>query len=355
MNDPGTESQESEPGQDSTGEQTQAEPTPAGAATTATPTAGEPLHPKPATPLPEKSGSGPSELVRRLFTAAILIPLVLWVIFEGGLAYLGVVALFSLIAQREFYGLIEDKGARPLVLPGLAFGLAVILVAYWGNEYHATLFLTASLFVMMFAQVRKAEITEALGSISGTFFGVFYVAWLLSHAVVLRFFHRAATSHYDASSVESLGIAPESGIFFMIYVLAVVIGCDAGAYFAGRAYGRRKLAPAISPNKSVEGAIGGVLFGMLCGLVAMLIFDLTWPDLSYGFKWHMALSFGLVLSLVGIMGDLVESLLKRDADVKDAGSLLPGMGGVLDRIDAPLLAIPIMYYMLLGWLFIQLG
>ena len=314
----------------------------------------EPLHPRPPTPIVAKSKSGPSELARRIFTAIILIPLVLWVIAEGGLIYLATVATFSLIAQREFYGLIEDKGARPLVGLGLGFGLAVILVAYWGSEYHATLFLTLSLFVMMLAQLRKAEISESLASISGTFFGVFYVAWLLSHAVVLRFFYRAAVSHYDAERVQALGFTPECGAFFMVYVLATVIGCDAGAYFAGRSFGRRKLAPAISPNKSVEGALGGVLFGMVCGLVSKLLFDQLWPELSAAFPWYLALGFAVVISMVGIMGDLVESLLKRDAKVKDAGALLPGMGGVLDRIDAPLLAIPAMYYLLLGYIFVEL-
>ena len=83
--------------------------------------------------------------------------------------------------------------------------------------------------------------------------------------------------------------------------------------------------------------------------------DLAWPDLSRVLPWSLAILFGVVLSLAGIVGDLVESLLKRDAHVKDAGALLPGMGGVLDRIDAPLLAIPLMYYMLLGYLFLRLA
>lgn len=315
----------------------------------------EPLHPQPATPLPEKnSAKGPSELVRRIFTAILLIPAVFYVIALGGPVYLAVVALFTVIAQREFYGLIEDKGAQPLVGLGLGFGLAVTAVAYLGTEYHATLLLTFSLLAMMLAQLRKAEITEALASISGTFFGVFYVAWLLSHAVVLRNFHGALTSKYNAADVTALGIAPESGAFYMAYVLTVVVGCDAGAYFAGRAYGRRKLAPAISPNKSVEGAIGGVFAGMACGLIIKWIFDSVWPELSMGFPWYLALAFAFVLSLVGIMGDLVESLLKRDAKVKDTGALLPGMGGVLDRIDAPLLAIPVMYYLMLGFAFVRM-
>jgi phosphatidate cytidylyltransferase len=317
----------------------------------------EPLHPRPATPVPEEvTKKGPSELTRRIFTAVILIPTVIYVIWHGGWLYLAVVALFSLIAQREFYGLIEDKGAQPFVALGLGFGVAVNLVAYLGTEYHATLLLTASLLVMMVAQLQKRQITEALANISGTFFGVFYVAWLLSHAVVLRFFDNTLSLKYRfaGGDVASLGIAPDCGIFFMIFVLAVVVACDAGAYFAGRAWGRRKLAPTISPNKSVEGALGGVLAGTLFGLLTKLLFDLQWPALSQAFPWYLAVAFGLVLSVVGIVGDLVESLLKRDADVKDAGALLPGMGGVLDRIDAPLLAIPVMYYMLLGWVFWQL-
>jgi phosphatidate cytidylyltransferase len=314
----------------------------------------EPLHPLPATPLPDEPTKGPSELVLRIITAAFLIPSVLYVIAIGGPIYLAVVALFCLIAQREFYGLIEDKGAQPLVGLGLGFGLAVTIVAYLGTEYHATLLLTFSLLAMMLAQLRKAEITEALASISGTFFGVFYVAWLLSHAVVLRFFHAAIVSKYGRFEADALGIAPDSGAFYMAYVLTVVVACDAGAYFAGRAFGRRKLAPEISPNKSVEGAIGGVFGGMIFGLLIKLLFDTVWPELSAGFPWVLAAAFAIVLSLVGIMGDLVESLLKRDAKVKDTGALLPGMGGVLDRIDAPLLAIPVMYYLMLGYVYVRL-
>ncbi|MBW2273107.1 MAG: CDP-archaeol synthase [Deltaproteobacteria bacterium] len=320
------------------------------------PAPGEPFHPKPATAVPERpEKKGLSELSRRLLTAAVLVPAVIYIIIFGGLVYLATVALFTLIGQREFYGMIEDKGAHPLVGVGLGFGLAVTVVAYVGNEYHATLLLTASLLVLMVAQLRKARIEEALASISGTFFGVFYVGWLLSHAVVLRFFYGSVASKYDADDVALLELAPESGVFFMIYTLAVVVCCDAGAYFAGRAWGRRKLAPEISPNKSVEGALGGVVVGTLAGVVAKLVFDFFWPELSAMISIEAAAVFGVVLSMVGIVGDLVESLLKRDAAVKDTGALLPGMGGVLDRIDAPLLAIPVMYYMLLGYVFIQVG
>jgi phosphatidate cytidylyltransferase len=294
-----------------------------------------------------------SDLAQRLLTAAVLIPFVLWAIAQGGLVYLVIVMGIGLLAQHEFYGLIEDKGARPIQSVGLGFGAAVILVAYFGNEYHAMLLMTATLLVLMVAQLGKNEITEAMASISGTFFGVFYVAWLLSHAVLLRKIDEAAASHADPAFLVTLGLGPESGTFFMVFTLVTIVACDAGAYFAGRAWGRRKLAPKISPNKSVEGALGGVIFGVLCAMATKLVFDNVWPDLSRALPGSTALFFALVLCGVGIIGDLVESLLKRDAEVKDTGALLPGMGGVLDRVDAPLLGLPTMYYLMLAYIWLQ--
>jgi len=316
----------------------------------------EPVHPRPPSPLPEpRPRKRGNELALRLVTAAVLVPLVVWLIVLGGIAYLVAVTLFVLLAQREFYTLIEEKGAHPLVALGLTTGAALPVVAFVGNEYHATILMTASLLGLMVAQLRKARIGEALASISGTFFGVFYVGWLLSHAVVLRRFYQAASSKYSAEDLLFLGLSPDAGIFFVIFTLTVVILCDAGAYFAGRAYGRRKLAPRVSPGKTVEGALGGVLAGGLAGVACKLVFDARWPDLSAALPWEAVIPLALVLAVVGVMGDLVESLLKRDARVKDAGGLLPGMGGVLDRIDSPLLAIPVAYYLLLGYLFVRVG
>ena len=314
----------------------------------------EPFHALPADPIVETPKKETSELTRRLLTAAVLIPLVLWIIALGGIPYLITVMVFALIAQREFYRLIEDKGAAPLDALGLIFGGAIAVVAYIGNEYHATILLTASLLGLMVAQLRKARIQESLASISGTFFGVFYVSWLLSHAIVLRHFFEAAQAKYPYEGLLTLGFHPDSGIFFMVFVLVCVVLCDTGAYFAGRAYGRRKLAPKVSPGKTVEGALGGLIMGCIGGAAAKFVFDLAWPSMSAALPWRFVLPFALMLAVAGIVGDLVESMLKRDAEVKDAGGILPGMGGVLDRIDAPLLAIPLMYYMLLGYLFLTL-
>jgi phosphatidate cytidylyltransferase len=315
----------------------------------------EPLHPRPATPIQPPRRRARSDLPARLVTAALLVPAVIYLVVLGGLPYLATVIAFVLLGQRELYRLIEEKGGHPLVAYGLAGGAALPVVAYVGSEYHATILMTATLLAVMIRQVGKAQIAEALVSISGTFFGVFYVGWLLSHAVVLRNFHAVAVDKYGPAATERLGIVPETGIFLVIFCLTAVALCDAGAYFAGRAYGRRRLAPTISPGKSVEGAIGGLLAGTLGSLAAKAVFDLFWPELSRPLGWRAAAATGLVVSVAGMIGDLVESLLKRDAHTKDSGQLLPGMGGVMDRIDSPLLGIPVMYYLMLFTVFLEAG
>ncbi len=311
----------------------------------------EPIHPREPTPISPKPKA--SDLPRRLLTAAFLIPGVLYVISLGGLAYLATIVVIILLGLREFYQLIEDKGAHPLVGFGLVAGAALPVVAYVGNEYHATILMTAVLLFVMVAQLGKSQITEALESISGTFFGIFYVGWLLTHAIVLRNFHDVAVAKWGAEAAAYLH--PDAGAYYMVFVLACVVGCDAGSYFAGRAYGKRKLAPKVSPGKTIEGSIGGVLFGAICGLGTKQFFDFFWPELSTGFGWVAAGLIGFSLSMVAVLGDLVESLLKRDAKVKDTGSLLPGMGGILDRTDSSQLGIPVMYYLLLAHTYLRMG
>jgi phosphatidate cytidylyltransferase len=318
------------------------------------PQASEPLHPLPPSPAPPPRPASPHrELALRLATAAVLVPSVLYAIAQGGLWVLLAVIGLVLLGIREFYQLIEAKGAQPLWGFGLVAGGLLPVVAYFGNEYHATILMTAVLLAVMVAQVGKAQITEALASISGTFFGVFYVGWLLTHAVPLRGFHRVVQAKWgpDAAAL----FDPDSGAFFLVFALTAVVLCDAGAYFAGRAWGRRKLAPKISPGKTVEGALGGIVAGTAAALLCKGVFDLAWPALSRPMPWALAAPLGLVLSVAGLVGDLVESLLKRDAALKDAGHLLPGMGGVLDRIDSALLAIPVMYYLLLGTTYLSAG
>ncbi len=323
------------------------ESTPAGP----TPSNTQPVRPQPPTENVRKPSRSHSDLPGRLVTAAVLVPVASYVVVKGDLWLLGAIMALVLLGQREFYRLIEDKGAQPLVTFGMSAAMALCLIQYLGTEYQANLLMTATLLFVLVAQLGKAQITEALASISGTFFGVFYVGWLLSHAISLRSFYDAILLRYGAQTATSVGIAPDCGIFLMFFTLFVVVWCDAAAYFGGRAYGRRKLAPAISPGKSVEGAIAGVIGGLLGAIVCKGGFDLFWPEQSTALSWLATGVLALLLSAAGIIGDLIESLLKRDADVKDAGHLLPGTGGVLDRIDSFLLAIPVMYYAMLFYVF----
>jgi len=308
---------------------------------------GPPSAPHPLRPSPrpdEPTAWKPSNLQLRLITAAVLVPAVIGACWNGGWTYVGVVIAFILFGLREFYGLISAKGATPHRLLGYIAAASLPVIAYIGDASIATSALTATLLSLMVFQLRKQEIREAIASVSETFFGVIYVGWLLSYAVSVRFISVELERRFGAP------VDPEVGFFFMVLCLAAVVCSDAGAYFVGRSYGRHKLAPAISPNKSVEGAVGGVFTGGFMALVIKAVFALFFPSqLSSELTWAAALLFGMVLAAVAVVGDLIESLLKRDAALKDAGDLLPGVGGVLDRIDSALLGIPVMYYLLLAY------
>jgi phosphatidate cytidylyltransferase len=292
-----------------------------------------------------------TNLQERLITAGILIPLVCGVIALGGWWLLLAIEIITAIAIIEFYQLIEAKGAVPVRGVGTAAALALPLVAFIGSEYLATLLLSAVLLGLMIAQLRKKEISESLASISETFFGVFYVGWLLSHAIVLREFQNSVAGRWGGAVARQLD--PDAGAFYLFFAIGVVIAGDAGAYFAGRKFGHTPLAPAVSPKKTIEGAYGAIAGGIAMGMLTKGAFDLVAGHLSKDLSWGFALFLCPVLAAVGILGDLVESLLKRDARVKDTGTLLPGTGGVLDRIDSNLLGIPVMYYFLLAYTYLS--
>jgi phosphatidate cytidylyltransferase len=309
----------------------------------------EPIHPLPPTPdgAPRRRAG---ELALRLVTAGLLIPPIIWVILEGGLWVLATVVVITLLGVNEFYHLIEAKGAEPLRGVGTLAAVSLPVVSYLGSDYAATVLMSFLLLGLMVAQLGKAQIKESLASISGTFFGVFYVGWLLSHAVALRGFHDVVQGRWGSEAV--VGMHPDAGAFYLLFAISSVIAGDVGAYFVGRKYGKRKLAPRVSPGKTVEGAFGAIAGGLVVGLACKAIFDGFLPELSAQLGWLACAVLAPLLAGVGIVGDLVESLLKRDAQVKDTGTLLPGTGGVLDRIDSNLLGIPVLYYLLLAHTFL---
>jgi len=313
-----------------------------------------PIRPRPSTPIQQRRRRWfATNLQLRLLTAAVLIPVVTYMIYKGGYWVLATVVVITAMGLSEFYQLIEAKGAHPLRGFGIIAGASLPVVAFVGSEYHTTILMSAVLLGVMVAQLGKARIADSLASISGTFFGIFYVGWLLSHAVVLRDFHRVVEGKWGEAAVA--GLLPEIGFFYLYFSIAIVIAGDAGAYFAGRAYGRHKLAPKISPAKTVEGAVGAVIAGVGAGFACKAAFEILIPGVTAQLGWVVCGVLGVILAVVGIVGDLVESLLKRDAAVKDTGILLPGTGGILDRIDSSLLAIPVMYYLMLAYTYFWVG
>jgi phosphatidate cytidylyltransferase len=175
-----------------------------------------------------------------------------------------------------------------------------------------------------------------LPALSVTLWGLFYAGWMPAHFVLLH-------NHTGDGGGGDLG----AGLVTLLLVIIVL--SDTGAYFVGRAIGRHKLAPRISPKKTWEGAVGGVAAALL-GTGAAWYIGRTWDlaSLPAWSLWEYALA-GVLLAIAGQIGDLVESMMKRDAGVKDSGTLLPGHGGILDRCDGFLFAGPMMYY-LLAWL-----
>jgi len=307
------------------------------------------------------SGEKPARISRvlklRLLSAAVIVPSVIGLILWGGIPFLFGVSAIIILGLREFYEIIELKGLRPQKLPGLIGATLLAIVTFLGNEYQTNVLLTAVFLVVMILQLMKQDVAEAIGSISATFFGVFYVGWLMAHAILLRRMDEILRTKYEPLTEGPFWIGPVYvnqylGVFLLLFCICCVAGGDIGAYFTGRRFGRTKLAPRVSPNKTVEGAIGGVVTGVVFGLIVWTIFRI-WVFRREVLPVGQALLLGLVLAAIGILGDLAESLIKRDAHAKDAGTLIPGMGGMLDRIDSNMVAFPVLYYWMNAWFFLK--
>lgn len=268
-------------------------------------------------------GSG---LGARLLVTAIFVPC-LWVITKRGDAhFLVVVSLMVVSGLYEFYRLLEHKGFEPAKLVGMGCGVAITGYAYFRTGIYGNFLLAAALVLLMTVELTRRSVEQAVIHISTTIFGVLYVGWLGSHLILLRELPRLAGLDYAL------------GADFVYLVVFMTWSCDSGAYLVGRAFGRTPLFPSVSPKKSREGAVGGVAFALTAAYLSHLTFASDFLDLQ------AALLLGLLAALAGMTGDLVESLMKRDMEVKDSASLLPGHGGALDRFDSLFFAAPLLYY-----------
>lgn len=168
----------------------------------------------------------------------------------------------------------------------------------------------------------KADFSKMLAGVGVTLLGIIYVAFLGGFLVAVR---------------TGFGLHPNLSTKLLGYFFLVIFASDIGAYFAGRLFGKHKLAPAISPGKTVEGLIGGLVFATGGAAIATATF---FTELPYQFS----ISLAIALAIIGVLGDLAESAMKRGAGAKDAASILPGHGGFLDRLDSLLFGAPILYY-----------
>jgi phosphatidate cytidylyltransferase len=270
---------------------------------------------------------GGSDLAARVLVALILIPIAIVMVWQGGEVFALGLAVLGVIMLGELYSLMAR--VRPPALAGFLTLIALIAAALYGEQRQVILVLVAAFPVTFFLALARPRRANVSWAIAATLFGVFWIGLPMVHAIWLR-----------DLGFEADGETVHTGMGLVFDVLIATFVGDTFAYFVGRAYGRTQIAPLISPNKTLEGLVGGVVGGTVAFWCAGLYQDwLTGWD---------ALLIGFLVAITAPIGDLFESLIKRDLEVKDTGTLLGAHGGVLDRLDAVLFTIVVGYYAAVG-------
>ncbi len=254
---------------------------------------------------------------QRIITAVVAgIPLVFLVII-GGLPFTILAILLALIAASELLGMKKISNFSPLGI--IAFLLTFVIVM--PNSWYTQLFTNSKLDALLFSLLLLLAVTV----ISKNRISFNEVSFVLMGALYAGF----GFYFFNATRMMDDGLP----IFF--FILLIIWATDSGAYFIGRAFGKRKLWPEISPNKTIEGAIGGILSAVCIAIIFQFFYSL--------FAIPVAIMVAVIIAIFGQVGDLVASALKRHYDVKDSGKLLPGHGGILDRFDSLIFVLPILH------------
>ena len=260
-------------------------------------------------------------LKKRVITAICLLPLlVVAVWFDEPLPWLTIfVAIWGVLAALEFYKVVAASNQKvlPLTSFGLVWTLLFILSPYLDHSYLNPLLLTSAVVLPPIWLLLRDQKEGAFLSWVWTTAGILYIGWLLSHFVALR------------------GL--EFGRDWVLFALLITFTSDSAAYFVGRAWGRHRLAPDISPGKTWEGTIGGLIAAI--GISLLLVWLLNLP-----LDYVQVIPLAIAVSVFGQIGDLFESMFKRNMGVKDSGRGLPGHGGFLDRMDSVVFAVVVVYY-----------
>jgi phosphatidate cytidylyltransferase len=261
---------------------------------------------------------GASDLAARVIVAIPAIAFAIFIVWRGGEVFALALLVLGVIALRELYSLMER--VQPAVLAGFIALGGLLAAALYGEQRHIVMAMAAAVPLTFFVTLLRPRREHASWAMAATLFGVLWIGLAMAHAVLLR-----ETPHGDGLLIDVL--------------IGTFVG-DTFAYFGGRFYGRTPLAPAISPNKTLEGLVIGMVGGTAAVWFAGLYQDwLTGPH---------AILIGAMVALAAPVGDLFESLVKRDLEVKDTGVLFGAHGGVLDRLDAAMFAIPVAYYVVVA-------
>ena len=261
-------------------------------------------------------------LLSRIISSILILSLVGLIIFAFPNWVFALLTMAMIgVALIEFFGLVEKKGIFVYKYVSVAIGVLIPIIIYlqMGNEGYFALepfFIVISCLFIFVLQFIRRDTANALTSISVTVFALLYISWFFSFFIKIRFL-------------------PDGQLFLVFLVLVTKLG-DVGAYVVGRAFGRHSLIPRISPNKTVEGTIGGLVFSVAGALAAKAYL----PQMPYG---HL-LVLGILLGILALVGDLAESLIKRDCTAKDSGENISGFGGMLDIMDSLLFTAPIFYF-----------
>lgn len=260
-------------------------------------------------------------LKTRLLSAFILIPFILGSVYVGGLAFFALVAGALLVAGWEFFDMARRAGHRPLQWLGLASIALILLEAQfqWNLLREIILAMVCVSLVIGIFQHREGWLTGWAYTIGG----VLYVGLIGAYFLLVR------------------NLPNETGLLWTILALLTAWANDSAAYLAGTRLGKHGFFPHISPKKTWEGAVGGLVASILTMIAASIVFQIP-----FGFS----ILFGAGLSIAAILGDLVESLIKRQTGVKDSSTIIPGHGGLLDRIDSLLAAAVFAYYYLVWFM-----
>lgn len=262
----------------------------------------------------------------RLATAAVAIPLLIWIIvWNPGESFVWLVAAASLVGVTEYCSMAfpADPWDRGF---GLAAGVLLLSAMLVPTQERFAMALAAVVVAgLVLALARKDDLRHGVDALGLTLLGSLYVAFLLPHYVWMH-------SLPDPVSAAAVG-----GWRWVIYTIVIAMAGDVGGYFGGRWFGRHKLMPAVSPGKTIEGTCAAVLGNLLGSAGCKLVY---FPTLS----WAEVVALGVAVGCLAQVGDLCESMLKRAFGAKDSGWIIPGHGGVLDRIDSLVFPAPLVYY-----------